>query len=451
MLYQMNNLLNWICIIFLLFAGYNCFWHIQGFNDFLMSVLFFSIAFLSVLGIALSKKKKTMLLNTTFCLFYYFFFSIAPIVQYKNATVFQYTKEIGDTLYARTGVLLLIVLLVYLILYRRGVRFAHKTLQPPKSLSVLLSLKDIPLTLYYLMAVSAVCIYFYLIHFNWSLLVFRTYIMDLKSYTKFGLLGYAILNIVKLIPFALLLLYQFQIRKVSKHSWVLLFFLLLTCFPTALSRTTIAIIYIPILLLFVPRLEKGVNYLAVFVFGFLVVFPLSNSFRLWNEGLFSVSYELFNSGDFDAFQNFTLLMDSSLITGGRQLLGALLFFVPESIWIDRPIGTGAFLAEHLGFGHTNIAMPYFGEAYANFGYLGVFIFLMVLIAFNVLMDTLFLKKGLTLFGKYIFYVFLSIEFILLRGDLWNAVKISSSFLLACISVLLVSKGMSIGNRLIKQR
>jgi hypothetical protein len=50
------------------------------------------------------------------------------------------------------------------------------------------------------------------------------------------------------------------------------------------------------------------------------------------------------------------------ITYGRQLVGALLFFVPSSLWPNKPIGSGTLVAENMlmtrySFWYTNISMP----------------------------------------------------------------------------------------------
>ena len=82
--------------------------------------------------------------------------------------------------------------------------------------------------------------------------------------------------------------------------------------------------------------------------------------------------------NFDASQEFMIAMKWQTITWGYQLLGALFFFVPRAIWATKPIGSGAMLASHQPRAFTNIAMPYWGEGYMNFGILGVVIFTIIL-------------------------------------------------------------------------
>ena len=59
---------------------------------------------------------------------------------------------------------------------------------------------------------------------------------------------------------------------------------------------------------------------------------------------------------------------------GKQLLGAMLFFIPRSIWPSKPIGSGATIAIYQRQSFKNISCPIIGEAIINFGIIGVIIF-----------------------------------------------------------------------------
>ncbi len=60
---------------------------------------------------------------------------------------------------------------------------------------------------------------------------------------------------------------------------------------------------------------------------------------------------------------------------GRQVGGALLFFVPRSIWLDKPISSGQLLGDYLverhGLWFTNISFPFPAEGYIDFGVFGI--------------------------------------------------------------------------------
>lgn len=392
--------------------------------------LFFLIGLFSLYGLFLSIDNHDVSLNKTFCLFYYFFFSIAPISQFKkNLVFFVKNKFISDELYTKGAILLLGILIIYLLLYHLIYSYFNKiklSSQTTKQGEFKLVNQKL------LVAISAISVvfYLYLIKFNWNLLIFRPFVFLLKNNTNLGLIGYAILLVVQIIPFVCLVRYKLRKPVNDKITYVLFFMMLLACFPTALSRSIVGMLYIPLFLLFMPILNKNKYYLKMYLVGLLVVFPLFNNFRYLYEGNFHFNYDLFESAHFDAFQNFVFLLDENIITNGRQLLGSVFFFVQESQWNNRPMGTGTLLAETLAYCYTNVDMPFFGEGYANFGYFGMFVFLILITFFNVFMDYRYARGMMSYFLKIFFYLFLGFEFYLLRGDLYSSVKIMTSFTLA---------------------
>ena len=56
---------------------------------------------------------------------------------------------------------------------------------------------------------------------------------------------------------------------------------------------------------------------------------------------------------------------------GRQLLGALLFFVPSAVWSGKPLASGIFIANYLianySMWFTNLSAPLIAEGYLDFG------------------------------------------------------------------------------------
>jgi hypothetical protein len=261
-------------------------------------------------------------------------------------------------------------------------------------------------------------------------LIFRPFAFKLKNNTNLGLLGYAILLVVQLIPFVCLMRYKLRQPVNDKITYALFFLMLVVCFPSALSRSIVGMLYIPVFLLFTPILNEKKNYIKLYLLGLLLAFPFFNNFRYLYERKFTFNYQLFDTAHFDAFQNFVFLLDEKIITNGRQLLGSVFFFVQESQWKDRPMGTGTLLAERLGYSYTNVDMPFFGEGYANFGYVGVLFFLVLITVFNAFMDYRHARGAMSYLLKIIFYLFLGFEFYLLRGDLYSSVKIMMSFTVA---------------------
>ena len=75
--------------------------------------------------------------------------------------------------------------------------------------------------------------------------------------------------------------------------------------------------------------------------------------------------------NYDASQLFMATMKTETITYGNQLSGALLFFVPRSVWPEKPKGSGHFLTEKYNGVFNNVSMPFFAEGYINFGWFGI--------------------------------------------------------------------------------
>lgn len=418
-----ENKLFVLCAIFLLFFGYID----SGIRyDIRVLTLLVLNGLLSLGIIFLLNDGQGFSLNKTFGLFNLFFFSLAPVIQFKNNCSFYIQTIFDENLYQNIALLILVSLVFYIIIYvfvfDRLIKRDYLRKQP-----------FLVANSFVVLGISLISFigYLYLIRFDLSLILNRPPMFYMKTHTNLGLIGYAILLIVKLIPLMCLMYYKL-LHKVNDKTTLILFLIVLTMFfPTAAERVYVGIVYIPLLLLFVPKMRKKYNFVFMLMLGLLVVFPVLNNFR---DGLggteMNWEYQLFKTGHFDAFQNFMLVLEEEIITNGRQLLGSVLFFVQEGMWPGRPVGSGHLLGVSIGYDFFNVAMPLLGEGYINFGILGVFIFVLICASFNALMDVFMKKNKLTIFFKIVFYVFVAFELYVLRGDLMSSIKISTSILLA---------------------
>ena len=83
---------------------------------------------------------------------------------------------------------------------------------------------------------------------------------------------------------------------------------------------------------------------------------------------------LMESGDVDSFGTMSMAVKWTEMRGprwGMQTLGALLFWVPRSLWPDKPVGTGSMVAKDSGYVFTNYSVPIMTEPFVDFGWLGV--------------------------------------------------------------------------------
>jgi hypothetical protein len=116
------------------------------------------------------------------------------------------------------------------------------------------------------------------------------------------------------------------------------------------------------------------------LYGLLFVFPILDAFRrervsASRDGFFA---EYAGNGDYDAFAQIANSLQYVSTMGpdwGRQLLGVILFWVPRSAWQDKPVDTGALLAEFRGYSYINLSAPIWAEAIVALSWVGLVVVL----------------------------------------------------------------------------
>lgn len=163
--------------------------------------------------------------------------------------------------------------------------------------------------------------------------------------------------------------------------------LILTCFPTALARFNVAAIYLGTAILLFPSFSKKRGLFSfLLILGFLVAYPLFNAFKYigaaasLQEGVATIVGSMtagYTSGNYDAFSVMFWCFDYLSLFGctyGSQLIGAILFFIPRSIWPSKPVPSGELVFSSLNFHFTDIAFPLPFEGVLNFGLVGLPLF-----------------------------------------------------------------------------
>ena len=160
-----------------------------------------------------------------------------------------------------------------------------------------------------------------------------------------------------------------------------------------------------------------------------------------------MSFDMFSTLHFDSYISLAYVFENEIITNGRQLLGVLFFWFPRMFWKDKPVGSGAYVAQTtdvMGENNefSNISMNFLGEGYINFGILGVFIFIIVLALFSRKMDKLFWQKYNgdyhNLFAPFYLYSLGILTFVL-RGDLMSGLAYSISAMVAVTLITIIAK------------
>lgn len=176
---------------------------------------------------------------------------------------------------------------------------------------------------------------------------------------------------------------------------ILLLLALFADFPTAIPRSLAAAMWLPSIIFLAEKYMSRNFAMLCIIAGILIVFPMLSSFRYTDEGMKKTAYgiESFNTITYDASQMAMAAVKTDSVTCGRQLAGAVGFFVPRRIWKDKPEGSGHLIANIHRSHYSNVAMPWPGEGYVNFGWPGVAIFTLALALITARADALFRPSG----------------------------------------------------------
>ncbi len=162
------------------------------------------------------------------------------------------------------------------------------------------------------------------------------------------------------------------------------------------------------------------------IVAFLFIFPIADAFRrsevrVVRSGFFG---EYRANPDYDSFWQIANALSywvDGLVEPGRQLMGSLLFWVPRSIWPDKPADTGVVLAQYRGYSFENLSAPIWAEMLVNGGIVAVALGFLVLGPLIAAMDArlrlVFSTNGWWAITGAVLPVYMTI---LLRGSLLQA-------------------------------
>ncbi|GAA5033993.1 hypothetical protein ACFQRL_15165 [Microbacterium fluvii] len=189
------------------------------------------------------------------------------------------------------------------------------------------------------------------------------------------------------------------------------------------------------------RLRTSLTMVGI-VFGLLFVFPIADLFRRLDSvnadrSGFLGEYE--GNGDYDAFGQLSnaILYDATMpFRFARQFLGILFFWLPRSIWSDKPTGSGVLLAEFREYSFTNLSAPIWAELLLSFGFIGVVIGSVLLAYLLGRLDSRFMTPEPSPIAAIAGAVFPFYLLILLRGSLLQATGI---LVVLILSLLFISQ------------
>lgn len=385
-----------------------------------MLVLLYIINSLICIVNLIKREEETFSLSKIVYVFVLVFFIAANYSQYANhinSTSLIIHFEEYD--YLHFQIMIFAILIIYGTLYS-----LYRGHEPDVSSSDEIVLKEGVATKLILISVISFLITFYTYRNQPIFMFMRGFSSDVfESEVTNSSLSLIISKFIRPIPFACYLFYKISDCCNRKYSFMLFLIMTVSIFPLALARNAVAMYWIPVLLVNIKYVYRKHFFSVGLIVVIFVVFPLMDNFRYYSGELdINISYNYLQTMNFDASQMFMAVVKFDIITYGRQLLGALFFFVPRSLWVDKPVGSGYFIAESQG-AFSNVSMPYFGEGYINFGYLGVLIFTIVLARVTAYLDWEFWgeKSCHDSRSKGMYLISIGAMIFIMRGDLLNGV------------------------------
>lgn len=174
----------------------------------------------------------------------------------------------------------------------------------------------------------------------------------------------------------------------------------------------------------------------------IVIFPVSDINRTdvgtnTTVGATNV-WEVISIKDYDQFTmlaNTVSYVSQIGLSGGQQMLGVALFWVPRSAWPGKPLDTGVAIGQWMQQTNVNLSSPLWAEFYVNFGYVGVVLGFLLVGRASAQADARYWASHVT--GREpsltaFFAVLAGYEFILLRGSLLQAMGRLAILLLTVI-------------------
>ncbi len=396
-----------------------------------------------LLGSLFIWRKPAFNLENSFYGFVIIFLGFYPLVEFKREILYWSGAEIDSIYYITASILVLLSLFMFKMGSSIKINFTKVNLNNKKNVysHILLSRKTFIKCLFAMTIPSLYLLYAY--DFNIIALQLRGYGESLETVFifEFFFLKPLIFNII----FFTFLLMIKQKSLTFLKSCILVIFLIFFSSPISMPRFLAFTLYVPLIfVLFNLYKRRDCTYVSTVFFGMIFIFPILDLFR-WigvdSSQTFQkvINIDYYFGGHFDAFQNFVRVIILDFHTYGQQILGAIFFFIPRSIWVSKAEGSGFLLAENANLAFNNISTPLIAELYLDFSFFGIIFGFFILGFVYRYIDTRFINiernlNGLGLIKLIAYSEFVCLQFYILRGNLLATVAYTSSIM---VSIALV--------------
>ena len=223
--------------------------------------------------------------------------------------------------------------------------------------------------------------------------------------------------------------------------------------PFLEKRNSIGPLYLALIFFLLFKYINLRRFFMIMLIVQLILFPISTIFTHSTQGIFDILKSIdinyltqtfkneFTTLHYDAWSNFMATIDYVSNNGysyGVQFIGAILFFIPRTIWINKPIGSGQLIGNYLmanyGMWFNNLSNPFISEGYINFGVIGVLIFAFILAYLGKIVRECIKSNGYLIFIG--IYVSIYMMFFI-RGDFMSAFSYVVGFIGATVITPLI--------------
>lgn len=263
------------------------------------------------------------------------------------------------------------------------------------------------------------------------------------------------------LPLALLVLVVTRQRAAARPLrsapvYSALLIVLLTNFPFATARFWSALVVIGILAT-VGLLRRRWSLTATTFLGLGLALPVLGAARHALDATeflqtltSSENNQAWLTPDFDAYSVLTWTheyVSDFGNTNGNQLLTALLFFVPRSIWPEKSVGSGYLVAHQINLPFDNVSNTLPAEGIINFGMLGMILFAVLSALACTSLDRRYWAGEMHVSGALLYPFLLGSFFFILRGDMLSSMSYTVGLVVPAMIVFTLARGrrVSVGD------
>lgn len=347
------------------------------------------------------------------------FFGAIPYLEFINEIFYWGFPRILEDTYLTTNLYIFIANLIFLIFY-----FLPLIPRPSIDLKVgfkkCKSIKIVSFNRLAFISSTACCFFLYLNQFEVINIFFRS---GVETNFNFDQIDTLLIGNLRLIPFISFIIYYSKIGKLTIKGSYLFLLVLVATFPTSIPRFQAAAIYLTLITCFFPSIVSGVKIPSLIIFSIILFFPALDQFRKYDPqvSISSFDHQFIFAGHFDSYQSLANVIQYDVVTYGYQLLGPLLFFIPRSLWLDKPVGSGHFMAKMFDLSFTNISSNFYAEGFINFGFFGIILFAALLGYIFGHASRLLQNPRLPMLSKIFLRYAAFYSFYILRGDLMSSI------------------------------